>query len=98
MAKKYDLAVKTGSYTDSSGQEKGRYENIGVIMEGRDGGEYMMLKRTFNPAGVPVQDGRDSILVSMFKPKGDTSEHQTTKANGYQPQGEAPAIDDEISF
>lgn len=98
MAKKYDLAVKTGSYTDSSGQEKGRYENIGVIMEGRDGGEYMMLKRTFNPAGVPVQDGRDSILVSMFKPKGDTSEHQQAKANGYQPQGVAPAIDDEIPF
>jgi hypothetical protein len=38
MAKLYDVAVKTGSYTDKSGATKGRYENIGVMMEGDNGG------------------------------------------------------------
>ena len=69
MAKKlYDLTVKTGEYTDSSGATKGRYENIGSVME-NDKGQFMMLKRTFNPAGVPNSDGRDSVLVSMFEPR-----------------------------
>lgn len=67
MAKKYDLAVKTGEY-ESDGETKGRYENIGVIMEGEKG-FYMLLRRTFNPAGVKGQDDRESIMVSMFEPK-----------------------------
>ena len=67
----YDIAVKTGSYTDREGQEKGRWENIGAVMKGDDGGSFMMLKRTFNPAGVPDLQGRggDSILCSLFEPK-----------------------------
>ena len=67
MSKKYDLAVKVGSYTDREGNNKNRWENIGAIMHG-DNGFYMMLKRTFNPAGVAGQNDRDSILVSMFEP------------------------------
>lgn len=89
MAKKlYDVAVKTGSYTDASGQTKGRYENIGVMLEGQDG-PYLMLKRTFNPAGVPSD--RDTIICSLFKPRDDQG--------GYtqQPRQQQP-IDDEIPF
>lgn len=62
MAKKYDLAVKVGETSDG----KARWKNIGVIMEG-DKGPYMLLDRTFNPAG--VETDRQSIIVSMFKPK-----------------------------
>ena len=72
MPKKlYDLAVKTGSYTDREGNEKGRWENVGAVMQGDDGGKFIMLKRVFNPAGVPDLSGRgsDSILLSMFEPK-----------------------------
>lgn len=69
MAKKlYDVAVKTGSYEDKNGDEKGRYENIGTVWQG-DNGPYMVIKRTFNPAGVPFKDGSDSIFVSLFKPQ-----------------------------
>lgn len=67
--KLYDLAVKTGSYT-KDGEEKGRYENVGSMWKG-DNGEYLVLKRTFNPAGVPVKDGSDSIFISMFAPRDD---------------------------
>lgn len=71
MAKKlYDLAVKTGEYT-VQGQTKGRYENVGAVMQSDDGNKFIMLKRVFNPAGVPDLSGRnsDSILLSMFPPK-----------------------------
>jgi hypothetical protein len=62
--KTHDLAVKVGEY-QKGGETKGRYENIGQILS--DGqNELVMIKRTFNPAGVPNPDGRDSVLVSKF--------------------------------
>lgn len=94
MAKKlYDLSVKTGSYTDAAGNAKGRYENIGVVLEG-DNGPYLMLKRTFNPAGIPSD--RDTIIVSMFTPRDDAgqSAHSTAKSNGYQSQ----PLSDDVPF
>lgn len=69
-----DLVVKVGEYQDrNTGQTKGRFENIGALMEGEgQNGEkslFIMLKRTFNPAGVPGQDARESILVSCYVPQ-----------------------------
>jgi len=66
--KLYDVTVKTGSYTDAQGQPKVRYENNGVMMQG-DIGPYLMLNRTFNPAGVPNEDNRNTVLCSSFEPK-----------------------------
>lgn len=68
MKKTHDLAVKTGSYATASGEKKGRYENVGMILE-TDNGEMMLLKRTFNPAGVPNPDGRDSVVLYRFEVK-----------------------------
>lgn len=73
MAKKYDLSVKVGEYTDSSGATKGRYQNVGVVMEGQNG-PYILLNRTFNPAGVPGQADRESIIISMFEPRADVQQ------------------------
>lgn len=79
MAQKlYDLVVKTGEYTNQSGETKSRYENVGSMMQG-DNGQFMILKRTFNPAGVANPDNKDSIIVSCFEPK----DHQQ---GGYQQQ------------
>ena len=64
-----DLAVKTGSYTDRNGQEKGRYENVGSILQMDDGSKMLLLRRSFNPAGVPFKEGSDQIIISMFDPK-----------------------------
>lgn len=73
MAKKlYDLAVKTGEYQDrTTGQNKGRWQNVGAVMQGDDGGKFIMLAKWFNPAGVPDLSGRggESILLSMFEPQ-----------------------------
>ena len=68
MAKvKFNMAVKVGEYEKGS-ETKGRYENVGVVMEG-DNGPYVLLKRSFNPAGVPNTDERDKIIISLFEPK-----------------------------
>jgi len=70
MKKIADLAVKTGSY-QKDGETKNRYENIGSIME-NENGKFMIMNRTFNPAGVPNPDNKGSIIVSIFDVKEKT--------------------------
>ena len=61
MSKKvYDLAVKLG--------EK-NWLNVGAVLEKDDGGRFIILERSFNPAGVPNPDNKSSLIVSMFEPK-----------------------------
>ena len=90
MKKLYDLAVKIGSYTNSNGDTKNRYLNIGAIMEKDDGGRMIFLNRTFNPAGVPTEQDRESIIVSMFAPKKNDSANE--------PEPAPPASDSDIPF
>jgi len=87
MANKlYDLAVKTGSYTNGQGELKNRYENIGSVMQG-DNGQFIILKKTFNPAGVQTDPDKDSIIVSCFEPQ-QASNGQANQQNN--PQQNAP--------
>jgi len=80
MAKKlYDLSVKTGTYS-VNGEEKGRYMNVGVVMSGEKG-MYILLDKTFNPAG--IVDDKRSVLISMFEPKTkDSKPVQSENASG----------------
>ena len=95
MAKKlYDLAVKTGSYTDREGNEKGRWQNIGSVLQMDDGGKVILLSRTFNPAGVPFKEGSDQIMVSMFPPKDKDGQTSAPRSAPAQTQ----AGDDDIPF
>lgn len=66
MKKKFNLAVKTGEYTNKDGQTKGRYQNVGALMESEKG-QFILLEKTFNPAG--IQDGKSSVLIHMFEEK-----------------------------
>lgn len=63
-----DLVVKTGTYF-INGDKKSRYENVGAVMQGDDGGEFMLLKRTFNPAGVPNPESRDVVTLYAYSAK-----------------------------
>lgn len=97
MAKLYDLAVAVGTFTTKSGEEKKRWKNIGSVLETKDGGKVILIDRTFNPAGVPVEAGRDSIMVSMFPPPAmqqAPSQHQQQKQDGYAPKQSAGRFDD----
>ena len=85
----YDLAVVTRRYNDRDGKEKSAYENVGSVLEMDDGGRMILLKRSFNPAGVPFKDGSDQVAISMFVPKDKEQspaqeQHSTAKADGYQ--------------
>lgn len=77
MPKAFDLAVKTGEY-QKDGQTKGRYENIGIVVQNEDGSQYILLKRTFNPAGVHNPENRDTVLVSMFAPRESGPQSEAT--------------------
>lgn len=59
-----NVVVKTGEYTDRSGNTKGRYEKVGRVMLMDDGREMVLLNRTFNPAGVPSD--KESIILNFF--------------------------------
>jgi hypothetical protein len=86
MAKLYDLAVVTRTY-EKNGESKKAYLNIGAVME-KDGKQYMMLNRHFNPAGVPHRDGSDTIMVSMFEPRDDSQ----------KPSKQTQQFDDDTPF
>lgn len=76
--KLYDLAVKVSEYQDQQGNKKGRWQNVGAVMQGDDGGKFIMLAKWFNPAGVPDFSGRggESLLLSLFEPKDQNGQQQ----------------------
>lgn len=101
MAKIKDLWVVTGTY-EKNGETKKQWKTVGALME-NDKGQFIMLDRTFNPAGVHVEDGRGSIMISLFDPKeqGEAKQtaHNAAKADGYAPkQARADGFDQDIPF
>ena len=98
MAKKVkDLAVKLGEYTDNNGNTKGRWQNVGAMMQGDDGGSFLLLHRHFNPAGVMSGEGKDSILVSMFDSNRDGGGQQAPQQQS-APAAAPADYDDDIPF
>lgn len=64
-----DLAIPAGSYTDRNGNDKTRWENVGGMFENDSGRKFITLKRTFNPAGVPLDDkasNKENVIINMF--------------------------------
>lgn len=88
-----DIAVKTGTYQDQQGQEKGRWQNVGALMKGDDGGEFVILQRWFNPAGIANPDSRESVVLSCFPLK---DKQQTQQSQPQQPP--AQDFDDSVPF
>ena len=86
MSKKYDVVAVVGEYTDKQGQQKKRYLNVGAVMS-NDNGHYLLLNKTFNPAGLAEQ-GRESIILSLFEPR-----QQGQQAPQQSQQAVPPATD-----
>ena len=88
-----ELVVKTGSYRDRDGNEKPRWKNVGSLMESEDGGKFILLDTTFNPAGVPNPDNRDNVLISIFelREEGGGQRQQSAPAR----KAPAPTIEDD---
>lgn len=71
MSKKIkDVAVKTSEYQDSqTGEVKARWLNVGAVMKDDKGDSYLVLDRTFNPAGVPNPENRSNVILGLFDVK-----------------------------
>jgi hypothetical protein len=67
----YEVKVRSGSYTDKDGNEKGRYERIGSVIETKNG---PMLKLD----AVPVMEGGWSgwAYLNTPKPRDDVAPKQ----------------------
>jgi len=74
MSKRYDIVAVVGEYTNANGETKKKYLNVGVVMQG-DNGPYILMSKTFNPAGLAEQ-GKDSIILSLFEPRPKDSQPQ----------------------
>lgn len=103
MAKKlYDLAVKTSQYQDrATGQTKGRWQNVGAVMQGDDGSQFIMLARWFSPAGVPDLSGKggESVLLSCFEPRDNAGGNGGQRAASAPPAaGAGGGVEDDIPF
>ena len=80
-----DIAVKVSEY-QSQGQTKGRWQNVGSLMQSDDGGQFIILNRWFNPAGVPNPENRDSVVLSCFDPNNQQQAPQNA-SQGFQAPG-----------
>lgn len=70
MAKKiYEVVAKTREWTNQNGEKKGNWLNVGAIWENDDGDPWLVLNRHFNPAGLPHDPERDTVSLSLFKPR-----------------------------
>lgn len=95
MAKRVkDLAVVTGSYTNSNGEEKRRYMNCGALMEGDDGGQFIMLSRFINYSILPRKQGSESILISVF----DIREREGVADAADKPAMVSGDLDDDVPY
>lgn len=100
MAKR--LVAKVGEY-QKDGQTKGEYQRLGVLMQGNDGGEYMLLDPSINLAGVLIKQNamnaskggqlRDTVMISVFsdenqQQQGGFNQNQNTGFNQNQQQNQ----------
>ena len=73
MAKK--LSAKTGEYTNDQNELKGRYTNVGVIIQ-KDGDEFILLDPCVSLAGILASQNalamtknqpiRDRVMISIY--------------------------------
>ena len=72
--KTHNLAIPAGQYVDKNGQTKTKWENVGAVFQADCGKSFVTLKRTFNPAGVPLDDkesNRENIIINLFNAEKD---------------------------
>ena len=89
------LVAKVGEYKDKqTGETKGRYANLGVLMQGNDGGEYILMDPLASVSGafsmqqaMNAANGKapsDRLMVSVWE---ENSQQQGQGAPQQQQQG-----------
>ena len=82
------LSAVTGNYTNQQGEQKAEWTNVGVLITGKNGKDYVLLDPSINLAGVllkqnaiAAKEGKapsDSVMLSVF------DEQQNQNNNNYQ--------------
>jgi hypothetical protein len=93
----HDLKVKVESYYHNN-EKKNRYVKIGSMME-NEYGSFILLDKTFNPAG--VQEEGASILVSVLKVDNEKNDNDRSDNEKYSETNilkEPSLVDDDIPF
>lgn len=81
--KVFDACLPIGEYTAPTGEKKKRYKTIGAVMEGDDGGQFLLLDATvlsMQVFALANRDRRDSVLVSLFD--ANRERHETRQPGG----------------
>lgn len=91
-----DLAVVVDTYQDRDGNEKKRWKSIGKLMRNQNG-DFLVMDRTFNPAGLP---GQGDIFISLFDPKPRQQSGGSQGGGNYDapPPSGSRDLEDEIPF
>lgn len=100
MTKKYDLALKTGTYKTQEGLERGRYESLGEIHSGRDNGFFARINafRMLGVAMAAIARGDDSLIISLFPPRNDHATNASPTPTQNQPNLPAAYDEDDIPY
>lgn len=89
------LAIKVGEYTGKDGKNKGDYIKFGSLMQGKDGGEYLIVDVGVCTAGALIKQNaynnsqkkpmRPSLMVSVF------DDNRQNTSNNNQAPNQPPA-------
>ena len=82
------ISAVTGNYTDKNGQDKAEWTNIGAVITGKNGKDYVLLDPSVNLAGVLLKQNAlavkkggapsDMVMSSLF------DNQQSGGQQGYQ--------------
>lgn len=81
---KFNITVKTGSYTDKEGNTKGKYKTVGQVMEKDDNSKFLLIDPHFNFAAVKREEGREMVICSLMEPKKDEAKQASNTNEGNQ--------------
>lgn len=103
MALKFKMMVAAGTYKDQQGAEKTKYQEIGVVMDGRDKGSFV-FKLTCLPV-IPNWDGFGFLAVPEQRQQrggGHAPAARQGQNQGYARRDAAPPpaddMEDDIPF
>jgi hypothetical protein len=77
---KKELVVANGEYTNSNGENKTRWVNIGALHE-HEGKHYITLDAHINLAGFERKEGDTRVFVNMFDRKKKDAPQQPAPDN-----------------
>jgi len=102
------LSCKIGTYTNQQGETKGNYVRLGSLMQGQDGGEFIILDPTVSLAGCLTRQNllnhkagkpvRDSLMVSIFDNSQQGQQQAPQQSQSVYPADKKPDSDELIPF